>query len=70
VWKKNKIFRLLIHLVSCNLIDGVEDGGKLDGHCIHEVVDLVLSTCVACLESGYSDQFKSLKATTSALGLP
>ena len=44
-----------VHLVSGDLVGGVEEGDKSSGHYL---MDLVLSTCVACLMSIDSDRFK------------
>jgi hypothetical protein len=62
-----KVFRLLVHLIGGNLAGGIEKGGEWSGRCSLEVVDLVLSTCVAGLVSGDMDRLKSSMATTSAL---
>jgi hypothetical protein len=61
--------RLLIHLVSGDLADGIDEGGESYDRCSLEAVDLVLSTCVVGLLLRDLDGLKSLMATASALGL-
>jgi hypothetical protein len=60
--------RLLVHLVSDDLVGGDEEGEKSSGHRSHRVVDLVQSTRVRGLVSENLDLFKSFMATTSTLG--
>jgi hypothetical protein len=68
VLDKNKVYPILVHLVSGDFAGGANEGWHSSGCGLHGVVDVVQSMCVTGLVLQVSDRFKGSITTTFALG--